>query len=281
MPGTFLFGVDVESNSEDTRQFCIHAPEIFEKRGVNVTWYVTGRSMELYPDELQKVDKHPLLDVQSHTYSHMLLKTVVIKVPKGRVVHGATDWYLQPCGSLEEIDADLGRCQDIFRKVLGRPSSAMTTPWGYYRGLSDRPDLLAILDRHGFRAVRSYARNADDGQPVDLDIQPFHYSLQGYPHILECPVQFYQDEFYWRQFAAPPDDASYLDALKLMVDEVVERDLIGTICTHDHDFSDAAERANKEGWYGGIIDYALEKGGKFLSISQLYEQTPAPVPADV
>jgi len=51
---------------------------------VPVTWYVTGKTLERYPDEFRAVDKSPLVDLQAHTYNHILLKTILVEVPRGR-----------------------------------------------------------------------------------------------------------------------------------------------------------------------------------------------------
>jgi peptidoglycan/xylan/chitin deacetylase (PgdA/CDA1 family) len=272
MPGTLLFGIDVETASEDAAAFAGHGARLFSELQTPVTWYLTGKTLERYPRDFKALERNPLIDVQAHTYDHVLLKTVLIKVPKGAEVHGSRDWYLQRGGALHEIDEDLARCQKVFEAALGRRATALTGPWGYYRGLADRPDLLEIVDRHGFRALRTYARNADDGQPVDLETAPFFYAVQGFPHILECPVQFYQDEFYWRAFAMPPNEEPYLNALKEMVDEVAEKNLVGTVCSHDHAFASKEARAVKESWYRGVIEHARSRGVRFLTVSQFYEE---------
>ena len=49
----------------------------------------------------------------------------------------------------------------------------------------DRPDSLSILHDQGIRYLRSLGRDWHEGQPRDLDRQPFWYDAQGYPEMLD------------------------------------------------------------------------------------------------
>ena len=164
------------------------AVELFHELNVPVTWYLTGRTLESYPDVFRDVDASDCVELQAHTYDHILLKTVLMRVPEGKRIHDKTDWYMHRGGSPEEIDRDLARCQRVFSDVLGRRATGLTGPWGYYRGLGDRPDLLEIVHKHGFRILRTFARDENDAQPVPLDWRPFFYEVQGFPDVLECLV---------------------------------------------------------------------------------------------
>ena len=50
----------------------------------------------------------------------------------------------------------------------------------------DLTDLLEIVHKHGFRAIRSWGRDEKDCQPTPLELKPFFYEAQGFPDILEC-----------------------------------------------------------------------------------------------
>ena len=275
MPGTILFGIDVETASQDAEGFAHYGCELFHELAVPVTWYVTGQTLERYPREFHEVDASSLIELQAHTYNHILLKTVLIQVPAGRCVHGSTDWYMERGASIPEIVADLDRCQRVFEDVLGRPATAMTAPWNYYRGLGDRPDLLAIVHSFGFRILRSFGRDERDGQPVPLDWQPFRYVVQGFPHVLELMLHDYQDEFYWRDFAAPPADASYLDHLKEVADRVAAANLTWSLCSHDHGSAKREDFSRRKGWFREIVQYAKGLGIRFLAASPFYEEMQA------
>ena len=234
MPGTILFGVDVECANENTVGFVKYAAPLFHDFNTPVTWYLTGKTLERYPDQFRSLAADPLIELQAHTYNHLLLKTVLMRIPEGKIIHGRSDWYLQPGSSPEEIEADLARCQAVFSQVLGKPATALTGPWAYYRGLGDRLDLLEIVSRHGFRALRTFGRNSDDAQPVPLAWQPFFYTVQGYPELLECFIHDYQDDFYWEAFAEPQPGQTYADHLKTVADLVAAKNLVWSLDSHDH-----------------------------------------------
>lgn len=272
MPGTILLGIDVESANESSAGYALYAANMYRELNAPVTWYLTGRTLERYPAEFKAIEGDPIIELQSHTYSHMLLKTVLIQVPKGRVVHGKKDWVLVPGGSLQEIDADLTKCQQVFQDVLGRKSSAMTTPWGYYRGLGDRLDLLELLRKHGFRAIRCFARNEYDGQPVPMEWQPFFYKVQGYPEILEALVHDYQDDFYWEQFGRNSADETYEEHLRRMARRVAREDLVWSMASHDHGCSTKEGFEKKGQWLRDLITYAQDLGIRFMKISDYYQE---------
>jgi len=279
MPGTILFGIDVESASEASVGFATYGAELFQELGIPVTWYLTGQTLERYPQVFQRVDALQGIELQAHTYSHLLLKTVLLQVPPGMRIHDSTDYFMCRGGSLEEVEKDLARCQQVFRQVLGRTATALTGPWGYYRGLGDRPDLLEVVDRHGFRILRTFARNETDGQPVPLAWQPFCYRVQGFPHILEIMVHDYQDDFYWREFTQLSPQPCYADHLRTVADQVAQQDLVWSLCSHDHRCATREGFQQKGTWYRAIIEHALGLGIRFLSATQYYQERLAELPA--
>ena len=81
---------------------------------------------------------------------------------------------------------------ELIRKYLGRECIGLRTPFGYYRGLRDRPDLLEIVRDTGHRFVTSWGRNEQNGNPTPW-VQPFAYAEEGFPDLLEIPFQFWLD----------------------------------------------------------------------------------------
>jgi len=272
MPGTILFGIDVETASEDAVAFAERGQELFHELNVPVTWYLTGRTLERYPDVFRAIDGDDLIELQAHTYSHVLLKTVLIRIPEGKTIHGSTDWYMERGSSLETIESDLGRCQAVFQNVLGRRANAMTGPWCYYRGLGDRPDLLEMVHRHGFNVLRTFGRDEDDGQPVPLEWQPFFYKAQGFPAVLEIMVHGYQDDFYWSAFTGEKDPRKYVEHLKSFADKAAKEDLTWSLCSHDHRCATEEGFQNKAQWYRAVIGHALRLGVRFLPVTQYYNE---------
>lgn len=272
MPGTVLFGIDVETASEHTLGFIERALPLFRELGVRTTWYVTGKTLEAYPEAFQKVAADGLVELQSHTYDHLLLKTVLLRVPAGMVIHDSKDWFMQRGGSVEEVDRDLERCQAAFERVLGQRATALCGPWGYYRGLGDRPDLLAVAHRHGFRILRTWGRDEYDGQPVPLAWQPLFYRVQGFPHILELFIHGYQDDFYYETFTQLARDQDYQGYLRCTADQVAGENLVWSLCSHDHHCATDEGWQQKAVWYRAVIERALANGSRFLTASEYYQE---------
>jgi len=277
MPGTILFGIDVETASEASVGFARWGQELFAQMGVPATWYLTGKTLERYPEQFQEVERAGVVELQAHTYDHLLLKSVLMRIPEGMCIHDRTDWYFHPGAQLAAIEQDLARCQEVFLQVLARQAVALTGPWGYYRGLGDRPDLLEMVARHGFRILRTFARNEFDAQPVPLEWQPFRYRLQGFPELLEIMVHDYQDDFYWQAFMQlEPDPGSYADHLARVAERVATQDLVWSLCSHDHHCDTREGFARKGSWYRAIIKHARDLGIEFLTASQYYQRRLAP-----
>ncbi len=273
MSGTILFGVDVETADENAVGFARWGAELFHELDVPVTWYVTGQTMERYPDVFAPFESDPLIELQSHTYSHMLLKTVCVGVPKGVDYAGAMDgFFVKQGGTNAEIDADLGRAQAVFRDVLGRPATALTGPWCYYRGLRDRPDLLEVVANHGFKLLRTFGRDERDAQPVPLEWEPFFYAPQGHPKILEILIHDYQDDFMWRRYALPDPDARYEDHLLEVAKDVAAHDRVWSAASHDHGCATREGFEEKGRWLRTFIRAAREMGIRFVQASTFYAE---------
>jgi len=272
MPGTILFGIDVETPDENSAGFIRYGVPLFDELGVPVTWYVTGATLSAHPGAFREIEAHPLIDLQAHTYNHVIMKAIWMKIPEGKTIHGATDYFFQNCVTPAEVDADLARCQQAFRDILGRPALGLTGPWAYYRGLGDRPDLLDMVHRHGFRFLRTFGRNETDGQPVPLEWQPLAYTAQGRPDVLELLIHDYQDDFYWEAFNDPAPGETYADHMMRMVDRVAAEDLVWSTCSHDHGAAAEEGFAKKGEWYRAFMSYARDQGVRFLTGKEFYRE---------
>ena len=272
MPGIIIFGIDVEKASKDSVGFTKYAAKLFQKLNIPVTWYLTGKTLECYPDTFRKIGSSEFIELQAHTYNHILLKTILMRIPKGRRIHGSSGWYIKRGGSLKEIDADLRKCQLVFQDVLGRHATALTGPWGYYRGLGDRPDLLEIVHRHGFKILRTFARNEQDSQPVPLEWQPFFYKAQGFPEILEYTIHDYQDDFCWQAFTRPKKGESYVNHLKEVARKIAKENLTWSLNSHDHGCATREGFEKKGNWFRAVVEYAKSLNIRFLSVTEYYEE---------
>lgn len=272
MPGTILVGIDVETADESSATYAERGLDFLADLGVRATWYVTGRTLERYPDRFRRADASGLLDLQAHTYDHLLLKTVLMAVPPGLTIHDRTDFYMERGAAPDVIDRDLTRCQQVFRDVLGRAARGLTGPWAYYRGLADRPDLLEIVCGHGFRILRTFGRNERDGQPVPLEWQPFFYAVQGFPDALEVLIHDYQDDFYFMAFNGLPDASTYPAHLRRMADRVAAEGLVWSLCSHDHNCRTPDAFRAKTAWLRDLLGYGKSIGIRFLTATEYYEE---------
>jgi hypothetical protein len=99
--------------------------------------FVVGQTLERWLPQFQDIAGDPLFDIQQHTYSHQLLKTVYIEDGRSvRVVPGV---------STEETREEVRKTSMILAEHLGVLCIGLTGPWCYYRGLRDRPDILQVL----------------------------------------------------------------------------------------------------------------------------------------
>jgi hypothetical protein len=199
-----------------------------------------------------------------------------MEIPPGKTIQGHTDFQFQRGGAIDEIDRDLARCQRVFEAVLARRAVGLTGPWGYYRGLGDRPDLLELVHGRGFRILRTFARNERDGQPVPVEWQPFLYTVQGFPDTLEILVHDYQDDFYFMAFEGAADASTYPAHLHKVADRVARDGLVWSLCSHDHHCETPDAFREKTAWLCDLIQYAKSAGIRFLTASEYYAEKRGP-----
>jgi peptidoglycan/xylan/chitin deacetylase (PgdA/CDA1 family) len=223
--GVLLVGYDVEAMGPDeTVEFLARAAALHRELGAAATFFPTGLTLEGQAATFRELDRDPLFEVETHTYTHERLTALAERRPEG-------DTFL-PAASPAALARSLDQTARVARSVLGRANRGMTAPYGVYRGLVHRADLLEQLHALGVRFVRSYSRNADDWQPVPFDVQPFWYALQGYPDMLEIPIQGWQDVL-WREANGWDDLAGYRALVDRELDLVSSRDLVWSYCGHD------------------------------------------------
>jgi len=219
------------------------------------TFFVLGRAMGQHPDAFRRAREAcgEWIDFQQYTFSGIPLKTVCQQNHQGaRLFRGA---------SLEECRTDISRASDLMERVLDTRPSGLAGPLGYYRGLSDRPEILAIMDELGIRFTRTYTRNARDWSPVSFEVQPFHYDVQGFPHILEIPGQGWPDHVL-RDALGDREPSGFIQHLKKDLNYVAAKELTWSFAQSDwccvlHDPDMSATRI--------FLEYAQELGFRVMS----------------
>ncbi len=261
---TLLFGYDVEVGEPDsdiTRAFLKQATKVHGEFDAPCTLFTVGVTLENNVDAFKEAaQRSELFDIQSHTYSHCLLKTVC-QDKDGEIT-------LWPGGSISDIETEVGRSVDVTRELLGIEVKGICGPWCYYRGLSDRPDILQVLHDNGIRFTRTWGRNEKDWQPVDMSVQPFWYKPQGFGDMLEIPVHGWQDCI-WRDEHGWTDTQGFLAYQCELVDQAVEIDCVLSLCAHD--WSSIKEDPEMT-IVAGILAHARERGMRIMSYREYYEE---------
>jgi peptidoglycan/xylan/chitin deacetylase (PgdA/CDA1 family) len=261
---TMLIGYDVESpHDEVTTAFLRQAEAVHASLGVPATLFIRGQNLERNPAAFEGVAANPLLELQQHTYSHMLLKTVCQRNDEGVTIFRG--------GSLDEIQADVARASALLKEHLGVACTGLAGPYCYYRGFSDRPEILEILWELGIRYTRAFGRNDQDWMPVPLAWQSFWYEPQGYPEMLEVMTHGWHDCLL-RPLVGWTDLEGYLDLVRPLIDQAAEEDLVYSYCAHDHSgIRDDPEMAI----ITGLIEHAQGRGLDLKSYGEFYEKKKA------
>ena len=277
MPGTMLLGYDVESREKRegiTRKFLETAREMHNRLNVPATLFIVGQTLEQNVEAFQSIAQDPLLDLQQHTYSHQLLKTLHIDDGETiRIVLGVT-----PEKSREEVR----RTSDLLKKHLDVDCIGLTGPWTYYRGLRDRPELVRMVWEEGIRFVRTDGRNEKDWHPVSLDLQPYWYDEFPFwrpqnektapspmPAVLEIPTHGWHDCVIRPEVLGWEDVDGWVDSMTPYIDRAAAEDLVFSYCQHDH--SSIREDLEMSGTERHI-EYALEKGLRVMTCKDYYEE---------
>jgi peptidoglycan/xylan/chitin deacetylase (PgdA/CDA1 family) len=262
MPGIMLVGYDVEEPDPATTQhFLTQACRLHDDLGFPATLFVVGRTLQHSVPAFREIAQDPLFNLQQHTYSHKLLKTVCIDDGKSvRIVRGET---------LETIRDEVRRTNTLLAELLGITCTGITGPWCYYRGLRDRPDILEVLWEEGIRFTRTDGRNAQDWHPVALDLQPYWYEAQGFPKMLEVPIHGWHDCVLRDAVLGWDDLDGYVADVRGYLDRAAADDRVYSLCSHDWSSirADPDLSATRR-----ILEAGLALGLKPMTYAAYYEQ---------
>ena len=225
--------------------------------GVPGTLFVCGRTLLHALESVQEASASGLFDVQQHTFSHLPFRDIEYAPEEGVTA-------IIPASPEVALREELAVTSELIKRHLGHECVGLRTPFGYYRGLRDRPDLLEILQGAGLAYVTSWGRNEQNLNPTPW-VQPFSYEEEGFPEILELPFQFWLDGIWFDQNGYGEGQA-YLAALRGAVDEIVEQDLVYGTCFHD--WVMLASREEEVGWLRGFLEYAVSRGVEVLTYTE-------------
>lgn len=236
--GTLLIGYDTESGSvyeasvepAKTLEKSISAiADLHVELEVPATFFIVGKTIEMGHRTLRKLREHPdLFDLQQHTYSHLPLKSVN-PTDGSAAINNDTNVV---GGSIKRIAAEVRRTSELLRHHLDAECTGIRGPWGYYLGLSDRPDIVRILAQNGIEFTSTYLRNRHDGCPLPLGVQPFYYDKQGPPGVLEIPSQDWID-CQWRVLYGWARTRAFARHLTQVTARISKSKLVWGTCFHD------------------------------------------------
>lgn len=264
--GTMLIGYDVEwqgtpAEGEVTRRFLKRARRLHNELEIPATLFVVGRTLEEWISDFQEIETDPLFDIQQHTYSHQLLKTVYIEDGESvRVVRGV---------GLDEIRQEVRKTSRLLRDHLGVECIGLTGPWCYYRGLRDRPDILEVLREEGIRFMRTDGRNEHDWYPVPIDLQPYWYEPLGFSDMLEIPIHGWHDNVLRQQVLGWVNLAEYVESVKPYIEHAAREDRVFSYLQHDWSSirEDPEMRATED-----LLRHAQSQGLRFMSYYDYYKE---------
>ena len=114
---------------------------------------------------------HPLFEIGSHSYTHMVLRDT----PEfGKA--GPDDQFPH------EIIDSKKRIEDVF----GREVAGFRAPVSFVDGMKNAPEPLRLLHEAGYQYVSSLAWGPQWSLPALL-VEPFTYAEEGYPDLWELP----------------------------------------------------------------------------------------------
>jgi len=100
---------------------------------------------------------------------------------------------------------------------------------------------------------------------VSLEVQPFFYEAQGFPDILECPIQGWQDCIWRDRFGW---NASWEKKVFMFIDHIVENNSYYGLVQHDWSSIKSDKRMERT---AAILDYALKNDVQPLHYRELYD----------
>ena len=160
---------------------------LFDSYKVSRTFFLLGKFVEkaakLYNKELIKIFNidNPLIDVQSHAYSHRQFRHVPVGMNKPTLTPG-------------QVFEDIKKANEIISEILHKEPIGLRAPRGYALGLNNSEELTESVKNAGMHYVSSDLRNKDWQIKTDLfdghEIrQPRKYSNG----LIEMPSHGWQD----------------------------------------------------------------------------------------
>lgn len=144
--------------------------EVLEQHEVPATFFIVGALLEKAGDRLASIlINTPLVEVQSHSYSHMAMKSEETAVA-------------------EQLRQELRKTSDLIAEHFGTRPIGFCAPGNFYQGLQGCRKPLQVLWDEGYRFIGSDGEGPRE-QPMPAPFtQPYWYAEDGFPDLLEEPI---------------------------------------------------------------------------------------------
>ena len=143
---------------------------VLKRHDVPATFFVVGRVLEKGGDRLAPILKsHALIDVESHSYSHMVIKS-------------------QDDAVADQFRQELRVTSDLIRTHFGARPIGFCAPGNFYRGLRGFTKPLRVLWEEGYRFVGSDGVGPPERPMPAPFTQPYWYADEGFGDLLEEPI---------------------------------------------------------------------------------------------
>jgi peptidoglycan/xylan/chitin deacetylase (PgdA/CDA1 family) len=236
--------------------------EIHSRYEAPFTTFVTGKTLlqavEPYRKAVGELGK--LIDVEQHTFSHVQFKDISFEPSPGQLIS-------YPAGTTELLEQEVKSGNEAVRRALGLRCRGIRTPFCYWQGLRGEKRKLEILRDNGLRFVSSFARNRHGGQPTPW-VQPYTYEGDGFPEMVELPVQSWFDGMWYSTFGWENTEA-FKKLYRKNLDYVHRKNLVWGIVFHEWILVEQDEPRTKV--VQDFIKYAKEKGEEMLTNLQFSE----------
>jgi peptidoglycan/xylan/chitin deacetylase (PgdA/CDA1 family) len=167
----FIPGYDVES--PDCLEGVKNILKVHEKHEVPATFFTVASLLDKQGnDYLSLLKDHPLIEIASHTMTHMLLRE-----------HG----YCGKPGPEEKYKEEIIGSKQRLEEHFECPVSGFRPAVGFYNGLSGASHLLELCGEAGYTYISSLAWGPHETLPA-LVRDPFTYAENGFPELLEIPA---------------------------------------------------------------------------------------------
>ncbi len=167
---TYIAAYDVEGKGcLDALRKILPLHERFE---MPLTLFIVARLLDEQGDPYRELlGDHPLVEVASHSYTHMLLGDHPV---------------CGKAGPPEKYEREIVESKQRIEDVFGRAVGGFRAPVSFEDGLRGAPDLLRLCDQARYRYVSCLAWGPGCTLPA-LIREPFTYADDGYPNLWEVP----------------------------------------------------------------------------------------------